>query len=123
MDKMPDMRLKKLPMWAQNHIRKLYADIELNEREKNALFAMPASETQVSLRYFYGATGKDTDDQPLPRNQRVRFRPDPRLEQYVDVRIDDQHKSVVIHGGGSGLGYFVIEPQAGNVIAIKMRDR
>ncbi len=123
MDKMPKMKLDKLPVWAKNHIELLYANIEYYEKQKNALFDLPPSDTQVTLTYFYGATSKDKDNQPLPRNQTVRFRPDPKADQYVDVGIDHERKAVTVHGGGSGLGLLTIEPQTGNIVAVKFRDR
>jgi hypothetical protein len=123
MNRQPKMKLEKLPVWAQNHIKLLYDNLQDLEKQQNVMFDVPADTAQVKLQYFYGATGTDADSQALPAHQKVVFRPDPDKPQYVEVGIDHQRKAVIIHGGGSGLGLLTIEPQTGNVVAVKLRDR
>lgn len=120
MDKLAPMQMKRLPKWAQSHINSLYSKVEYLQQNSRELFRGDPEDARVILLYMHEAQGKDSDHQPMPKTQRVRFRfPSPRgrmTELYIDVGIDFLRERLQIHGSD----VLTVRPQATNVLSVEV---
>ena len=121
-DKPTQAQMDRLPKWARHHIELLHANLENREKEMRALFATSEDDAQVILQYFYGVGFRDTDEQTLPKNQRVRFIPhgrenDDMWRGYIDVHINHQLGALELHAGDT----LQIEPHSTNVAMVRVK--
>ena len=105
MAKQPNRDINKLPVWAQNLITRLEA--ELADTKQQVQFAQGKEPTNTYLAYQNRA--------PLPRNAKVSFEwgkgwPD----DFIAVRIEDDQLQIL---GGRTL---VIKPSVSNAVYISL---
>lgn len=101
-------RIATLPIWAQNHIGKLAADLRWTQEKFDAMTGDPTLTNTV----VWGGH----EERGLPKNATIRF----WLErgnhwEYIDARLADDH--VLIHAGNE----LVVSPQASNHIKLYVR--
>lgn len=115
----------KLPIWAQNRIRKLEADVE--HYKAQAMEAAPGSFSRICIPDYsgLGMGGGRVIEHGIPESEAVRFyqgaRPRPathgdRREPYIEMKLSDRP------GGGvrvsAGIGQLVVYPESSNVARV-----
>lgn len=103
-------KFAKLPKWAQDHIHQLERTIEAL-KEKHA----PYSESKVTWGFSIDETmrqGHIPDDVP------VRWMINEKSYHYFDVRLTENKELYI-----SGNPLISIDPQAANVVRVKLRTR
>jgi len=121
---LPEIQMDRLPKWARQHVELLYANLDMLTKERATLFAdVPVGQRDVVLSHFHGARGRDEDDQPLLKRQRVRFYFGPgsrtKWQNSIEVGIEQDPKgdNLAIHASSR----LVIEPVASNVVYARLR--
>lgn len=113
----------KLPIWAQNRIRKLEGDVASYKAE--AMQAAPESFSRICVMDWSGigmGSGR-VIEHGIPEGETIRFYPgkgprpaNPDKEQYIEVKLSDRD------GGGvrvsSGTGQLAVYSEASNLIRV-----
>lgn len=110
---MTNEKLKKLPKYAQEHIRYLENLVRKLEDECNTVVYDKNNNSKMVLV-------NRNEDKPLPNGSRIRFRMDniTEVEEYVEIMEGDKnHKNEVLIYGSRGIN---IIPRANNHIIIKL---
>jgi len=122
---LPEIQMDRLPRWARFHIEMLYDNLDILAEERATLFGdVPVGQRDVVLSHFHGTRGRDEDDQPLLKRQRVRFYFGPgsrtKWENAIEVGIehDPTGDRLAIHGSTS----LIIEPAASNVVYVSLKE-
>lgn len=121
MDKLDQVEMKKLPVWAQRHLYGAYNEIDKLEADKRDWFGGNQELGQVLLPYFHGHLGTNAEHQYLRHGQRVQFITDANkgTPKYIECYLDSTRGTLMIHGA---IGPLKITPQASNVISIELGD-
>lgn len=124
-EKLTKEQLAKLPVWAQRHFEMLEQALGDAKNEVRTLRAVLGEAPPE------GASGLVTwsvlmDDYPLPDRASVRFHEAPKGEKgyhrYIEVGVSsgNQSERVVVVRGSEGI---VIQPQASNVVVVRLRKQ
>lgn len=124
-ERLTQEQLAKLPIWAQKHFEMIERALESSKAQCDTLRAA------LGEAPLEGANGFITwallmDDYPLPDNALVRFHEGAKGEKgyhrYIEVGFtkSSQGGRIVTIRGNDGI---VIQPQAGNVVAVRVRKQ
>ncbi|AUG87312.1 hypothetical protein HOS59_gp48 [Streptomyces phage Rowa] len=107
---MVDPREERLPKWAQEQLRGLRTQLE-RERKLNADLRGEVGETNVYVQNY------TSEDQPLPKDARIKYQTGPRFDEYVAVHTEGNR--LWLHGGR----FLIIHPHVSNAFYVTVGDR
>ena len=100
----------RLPQYAQRRIKRLEADVAYWQEKARTVVE---GETNVYL-------WEGMENAPLPKDSIVRFTIGERSDAYIDVKPYGVHEGDIRISSGRG---FAVQPEASNVITLRLLDR
>lgn len=120
--KLPPMQMEKLPKQLQNHIKSLYTEIECLMKDKSAFYNTPREGANTFLTHLHGPTGENKNEQPLPKNQGVRFLLDTidtrhgKRDGTIRANMSPIGGALILHGSRP----MILASQAPNIYVFKL---
>ncbi|WP_333731740.1 DUF7239 family protein [Streptomyces sp. IBSBF 3010] len=106
---MADPREARLPKWAQEELKALRVKLD-REMRHNAALRADVGETNTCVENY------TSNDQPLPKDARVKYKMGERYDEYIAVHIEDNR--LWIHGGR----FLVIHPHVSNAFYVTVGE-